>query len=147
MRYWFESSLPSQIDKMLFRLNFDEKLDLSKFRQHAIHYIGRMREITYHLSLKNHKILLEIASSNDLDHIITVTFFDLKRDVDGEIIQERVIIPMVDTRFKESNIIKELFPVDNYRGTFESSKVKITVDKICELTKLIHKINYLKVFL
>lgn len=132
---------------MLFRLDFKEKLDLSNFRKHAAHYIGKMRELTYHLVLPNYKILIEIASPDDQAHLVTLSFFDIKRDQDGEMLSEHVIIPLVDTRFRETKIIKDIFPVDHYRATFSSTNKIVTVERICQLTKLVHKINHLKAFL
>jgi hypothetical protein len=134
---------------MRYRYDFvGDKLDLPKFQKQAAYYIGHMREVNYEIFLKNYKLLVEIATpDNCTGHIVTLSMHDLKRDSDGDISSEKVIIPLIDTRFKESKIIKEFFVIDNYKAHFESNNVSLTVDKISQLIKLLFKINSLKAFL
>ena len=135
---------------MLFPYYFlDDKLDVTKFSKPATHYIGTMREISFHLFLRHYKMTVEIARlDNSTAHIATVFFSDIKRCEEGALTHEEAIFPLLDSRFKESDIVKAIFTVmDNYRGSFTSSSSKETVDKLCNLLKFIFKVDHLKAFL
>lgn len=134
---------------MRYRYNFDsEKLDLPRFKKQAAHYIGKMRELHYEIILKNYKLLIEIVTpDNCTGHMVVISMFDIHKDNDGDIVNEKVIVPLIDTRFKESKLIQNIFVIDNYKAHFDSNSVFETVDKISQLIKLIFKINNLKAFL
>lgn len=134
---------------MNFRYDFvGDKLDLTRYTKQAIAYIGAMREVDYTIYFKHYKMRVEIARmANSSAHLATVYFFDLIRDESGEITGEKVIIPMIDTRFKESQSIKDLWGLDHYKGHFESGSAVATVEKINKVIKLIYKIENLKAFL
>ena len=133
---------------MLFRYDFAEKLDLSRFKKQASHYISTMREVTYNLFMPDYKMVVEIATpDNSTGHTISLTLYEIEKDKDGDIINERVIIPLIDTRFREISYIKDIFKIDHYKAHFDSNSSTDTVEKICKLLKLIHKINNLKCFL
>jgi hypothetical protein len=133
---------------MEYRLDIGEKLDLTRFRKHASVYIGQMRELTYNLHLPDYKVVAEIVTPDNCNgHMVTLFFFDIEKDEDGNIVNEKVVIPLTDTRFKEIKEIQNLFTIDHYKTHFDSNSAINTVDKICRLVKLVHKINHLKVFL
>jgi hypothetical protein len=133
---------------MLFRYDFGEKLDLSRFKKQAPHYISNMREVTYNLFMPDYKMVVEVATpDNSTGHIVSLSLFEIKRDGEGEITEEKVIVPLIDTRFREIQSIKDIFKIDHYKAHFDSNNAIDTVEKICKLLKLIHKINNLKVFL
>jgi hypothetical protein len=133
---------------MLFPIHIGEKLDLSKFRRHALHYIANMQEITYHIYLPDFRMIVEIASPNNATgHVGSLWLEDITRDKDYEMISSKVIIPCIDTRFKKIKNIRSLFPNDHYKSSIESNSVADTVENICQIIKLISKINKLKVFL
>ena len=133
---------------MLFRYDFGEKLDLTKFKKQAIHYIGTMRELTYDLVLPNYKLCVEITTPDNVNsHSVLLYFSDIFRDIDKEIIRENIIEPMTDTRFKEMKSIQELFEIDNFKAYFVSHSTSETVEKLSKLIKLLSKLNNLKVFL
>jgi hypothetical protein len=133
---------------MLFTIHIDEKLDLTKFRKQAMHYIGKMREITYHIYLPNYKVVAEIVSVEDSSkHLVSMWITELLRDKDKEITGEKVVIPVSDSRFRDIKDVQSIFPIDDYKSLFESSSVLDTVNKICNLTKLAFKINNLLAYL
>jgi hypothetical protein len=133
---------------MQFRIEITEKLDLSKFRKQAAYYTGQMRELSYHFYLPDYKVIVELSTPDDSNyHLAMMWIVEIFRDQDKEIIREQVVIPLLDTRFKESKDIQSLFPNDHYKTIFQSNNVKDTIDKICQLVKLTHKINGLKIFL
>lgn len=134
---------------MLFTYIFNERLDLAGFRKQAAHYMGKMNEINYHLYLPHYKIMVESAMvANSTAHIATVSLLDIKQNKDGEIVSELAIFPLFDFRFKESEDIQAIFSVkDNYRGSFTSNSTQDTVEKICRVMNLVHKIDKLKAFL
>jgi len=138
---------------MLFTYTFGEKLDLTRFRKQAAHYMGNMNEINYDLYLPHYKIKIESSTvktkaTNSNAHIATISIFDIKRDDDGEIKREEVIFPLLDSRFKESKDIQAVFLInDTYRGNFISNSTQDTVEKLCCVIKLVHKIDHLKAFL
>lgn len=133
---------------MKFRYDFGEKLDLSLFTKQATHYIGSMRELTYELFLPDYKMEVQIVTpDNCTGHTVSLSIYDIERDSDGDLTEEQVIIPLIDTRFKENKDIKEVFVIDHYKANFDSNNAADTTGKICKLLKLIHKINHLKAFL
>jgi hypothetical protein len=133
---------------MQIRIDINEKLDLSKFRKQATYYLGQMRELSYHFYLPNYRVMVDSVSTDDTTaHLVTLWIEEIKRDADYEILTGKAVIPIIDIRFKESKIIQELFPNDHYKSSFQSNDVAKTVDKICQLVKLVFKINSLKVFL
>lgn len=133
---------------MLFSYDFGHKLDLTKFKKQAPHYIANMREVNYNLFLQDYKVVVEIATPDVCNgHIVSVHFSSLKRDQDGDIIDETIIVPLLDTRFKEIQYIKDIFKINSYKAYFDSNSVVDTVDKICMLLRLVYKINNLKAFI
>lgn len=133
---------------MLFRYDFGQKLDLTNFRKQATHYISTMSEVTYHLIFPDFRIEIEIITSEaKTSHLATIQFSEITRDSDGEITKATAILPHSDLRFKEIKDITSTFPLDHYRATINSNNVSKTVDTICMLAKVVHKINNLKAFL
>lgn len=133
---------------MLYRYDFSEKLDLSRFKKQAPHYISNMREVTYDLFMPDYKMVVEVATPDGcVGHTVSLSIYDIDRDEDGDIIRERVIVPLIDTRFREIQPIKDIFKIDHYKAHFDSNSSVDTVEKITKLLKLLHKINNLKVFL
>lgn len=133
---------------MEFRYDFGEKLDLTRFRKQAIHYMSSMREITYILYLPNYKVIAEITTPDNLPgHLVSIYFSEIIRDSSGTIVSDNAIIPLTDSRFKEIKDIQNLFKIDHYKAYMTSYNSAETVNQICNLLRLVHKINRLKVFL
>lgn len=134
---------------MNFRYDFvGDKLDLTRYTKQATAYIGAMREVDYTIYFKHYKMRVEIARCADsTNHTVTLYFFEIKRDENGEITDEKVIIPLIDTRFKESQCIKDLWRIDHYKAHFDSASAAATVEKTNKVIKLIYKIENLKAFL
>jgi hypothetical protein len=134
---------------MNFRYEFvADKLDLSRYTKQATAYIGAMREVDYTIYFKHYKMKVEIARlANSSCHTVTLYFFEIFRDELGELKREQVIIPLTDTRFKESQCIKDLWRLDHYKAHFDSSSAADTVAKTNKVIKLIYKIENLKAFL
>src|SRR5258708_40189734 len=95
---------------MLFPIHIGEKLDLSKFRKQAAHYIGQMQELTYHFYLPDYKAVINIITPiGRTNHLVNVTLYELWRDTANEIIRTTPIVPFLDLRFSESKIIQSIF--------------------------------------
>lgn len=139
---------------MLFRYDFDKNLDLSKFKKQFLHYISKMvslniSEIRYHFSLRMFQLSVEIKwIENPINHIVKFYISEVSRDSDKEIISGKNISPLRDTRFQEIKLFKDFFDT-NYatQGSFVSYNIQHTADTICQIVKLLHKINDLKIFL
>lgn len=133
---------------MKFRYDFAEKLDLSRFKKQALHYINVGRESTFELYVNDFKINVEIATFDGQDaHIASLYFEEIKRDLDGEIISTNIITPMIDLRFKDIENIKHIFDESNYKSHFNYKSTTFLVDHICFIIKLLNKINSLKAFI
>lgn len=133
---------------MIFRYDFGEKLDLSKFQKQAPYYIGRMRQLTYHIFVKDYKIVADISTPDNSNiHNVSMTLFEIKRDNDGEIKSVSTIYPYMDLRFKELHDITNIFTLDSHEAHFGSNNVARTVEELSAIIKIIHKINNLKAFL
>jgi hypothetical protein len=132
---------------MLFRYDFTLPLDLQRFKKQATHYIGQMREVSYDLFLPEYKLAVEIVGmDNSNSHRMSFWIFEIKRDEEGYIIKDNVIVPLLDDRFKEIKDVQELWINHDYKAHIESNSVVKTVSQICSILKLISKINRLKVF-
>jgi hypothetical protein len=134
---------------MKLRLDFGEKLDLSKFRKQAAFYISTLPQVNYYLVLPHYKVIAEVVrpEGSQTGRTVTLSLTELTRDKEGEIIAEKTIVPLIDNRFQEIEEIKKIFVIDHYEATFDSNSPNEIVDKICHILKVVHKINRLKVFL
>ena|SRR6266404_3603028 len=135
---------------MLFRYDLGQKPDLSKFRKQAMHYIGTMRELSYDLTIPDFRVRVNIATPDDANaHNVSIEIHDIHRDKasSNEIIGSKTVIPMIDTRFNEIKLIQEMFPRDHYVASFVSNSAQETVNRICQLMKLVSKINGLRAFI
>ena len=134
---------------MLFTYYFlAETLDLSKFRKQANHYTAVMREITYHLYLPDYMITAEIVrSDDDNSHGVSLWLSEIVRDEENEIENNQTIFPLNDNRFKDIKLIEDIFPIDHYKAIFTTNRISTTIEEICELTKLMFKINKFRTFI
>lgn len=134
---------------MLFRYDFGETLDVTKFRAQAQHYIAQMRQVDYNLFLQNYKIIVNIFTPDDCTaHLVSVALYHIIRDECGEITKVELLFPSNDLRFKEFKIIKEIWEKPHYSfGNWDSGSVSNTTEKIISLLKIAHKIDNLKAFL
>jgi len=133
---------------MKFRYDFGEKLDLSRFVKQAPHYINLGREIDFELYVHDFKINLNIATPDrQTAHTVSLFIEEIKRDTDGNIKSSRIVTPLTDTRFQEIQSIQAVFDSTSYKCHFNSNSSAATVDKICKILKLLHKINGLKAFI
>lgn len=133
---------------MIIRYDFGEKLDLTRFQKQAIRQIGTMQRLIYHIFVKDYKLVIDIATPDDVtSHEVSISIFEIKRDAEGEITQAWQINPYIDTRFQDISSVMDLFEQDSMIAHYESNNVSKTIQDICLLIKLIHKINNLKVFL
>lgn len=142
---------------MQLRYDFGEKLDLSKFRKQSLYYIKNVGSVQYQLFLPDYKVTVEIVkATSEISHKqVALSIYEISRDIAGEIVSVRTLSPMNDTRFKEIKTIQELWePMPLGPGLppsmvaeFVSDDPAIIVNRICDLIKIVHKINSLKVFL
>lgn len=133
---------------MIFRYDFGKKLDLSKFQQHSIHYITHLKQINYHLFVYNYKLIADVVKTElDPCYQITVSIYDVIRDADGDVTNSNAIMPLNDLRFKEIKEIVKIFPEDHCKGMFCSDNSNQISDKICNLLKVLSRINKLSLFI
>lgn len=137
---------------MDIRYDFNEHLDLRIMRKQLSHYIGKMPELKYQIYLKDFRIEIDIIQNVDdttsTYHEVRITMFDMVRSSDL-ISAKYLIIPSLDMRFNEIPLIKSMydFKFNSANAHFKSNNASDTVDKLCNLIKLVHKINRLKAFL
>jgi hypothetical protein len=138
---------------MLFRYDFDNKLDLSRFQKQALHYMGTMPEVTYHLFVFDYKMIVDVRKTMPINskgiepcYLVSLQIFDLKRDQDNEIIESKSILPMNDPRFNEMKDFTQIFSLDHATGDFTCDKVEIIVEKISKMIKMFNKLNTMKAF-
>ena len=136
---------------MEFRYDFASKtraLDLTRFKRQAPGHINTIAKLNFLFLLNEFKVVAEVETpAGAHGHSVTVYFFELTRDKEFDITSEKAVIPLVDTRFKELADIQEIFTIDHYKAHFDSPDAQETVDKLCNLLRIVHKINHLKVFL
>ena len=140
---------------MLFRYDFDNKLDLSRFKKQAAHYIRSMPEITYHLVVNDYKMVFDIrktkvtsdsAEAADHNFVTALQIFDLKRDSDHEISESKIVFPMNDPRFQEMEDFIKIFPVDKATGEYLTKNADELIEKMSDFMKMLNKLNRLKAF-
>jgi hypothetical protein len=132
---------------MNFRYDFGEKLDLSKFKKQALFYISTQTEVVYSLIVSNFRINVTITTpENGNVHQVLISADEQTRDSNGGITCSKVLQLANDIRFKNNKYVIELFQLNEYSAVFKSNCVQTTVDMLCDLVKLFHKINSLKVF-
>lgn len=131
----------------MFRYDFGEKLDLTKFKKQALYYIGTSSEIRYQFYLKNYLMLADIGVHTNNSHKVKIQIKEIFRDQDKEIENNSLIYPLRDTRFSSLSNIKEIYLNDDSFAEFISNNVIFTINKIVSLLVVIHKINDLKIFI
>jgi hypothetical protein len=134
---------------MLFRYDFDNKLDLSRFKKQSLHYIGCMPEVTYQLVVFDYNLtshIKKIKSEQGINYLSTIQLFDLKRDSENEISESKVILPMNDPRFQEMKDFIEIFSMDKATGEYISETPEHIVNKLSQFIKMLNKLNMMKAF-
>lgn len=132
---------------MIFRYDFGKNLDLSRFRKQSTHYIGKLPTINYHFFVGNYKMIADINVIEEQNlHNVTIAIFDITKDNEGQVKDSNTIVPLMDVRFKEIKEIISIFPND-YMGEFSSDNSEFTSNKLCQLIKILHKIDSLKAFI
>lgn len=131
---------------MIFRYNFGSKIDLSKFKKQADHYIRTIPSINYHLFVSSYKLVVDI-NKEDFGFSCKTVLFDIKRDSEGEVSDSSVIIPLNDVRFKDLRQIVSVYDDLNHIGHFSASNPEDVSQSMCNLVKLLYKLNALSAFL
>ncbi len=135
---------------MHFRYDFNENLDLSKFRKQSKFYISNIhgnddKRIFYDLYLPSYLINLDIEYTNS-EYESTVSFSEIEKDDDNHVIRIRNITPMNDSRFADIVYLQKLFTCNTSYGYFKYN-VDQTVDTACNIIRLLSKVNNLKAFI
>lgn len=134
---------------MIFRYDFDKRLELLKFRQQAMHYVSIMPEIEYHIFTPDFQAIFGINYYNATkanSHLLNIKLFKLQRDRNKEITSKEQLIPLDDSTLNTFPDIVSSFEDKENEAKIESNDVKSTVDKIINIIRLLYKINGLKVF-
>lgn len=137
---------------MIFRYDFGEKLDLSRFRKQAGSYIKRFQfhsvesPLEFHFYTTDFKIVLETEPTAEGLFKNKLSFFSIKRDADGQVKTTVALFPIGDSRFDSFKDVQSLFVQYSNKTEFTSS-IEDTVEISCTFIKIVHKINHLKAFL
>lgn len=135
---------------MYLRYDFGEKLDLSKFKKQASYYSKNLDRVTYQLFLQDYKITVEMHKLEGCltTRSVNIAIYDIERDKDGEVMCVSALFPITDSRFKEIKIIQEIW--ESNTGALAYFNIDTSTDiiqNICDLIKIVHKINKLKAFI
>lgn len=130
---------------MLFNFYFNENLDFTQFKRQAMHYVNIAPDITYHLFLKNYKLVCGIKKTN-VSYKITFSILEIKRDSDQDIVGGAFVIPLSDIKFKEIKDIANSFSPDECAGEYKAENLISAVEFMCRTVKMLNKINKLNVF-
>jgi hypothetical protein len=132
---------------MIFRYDFGDKLDLSKFRKQAEHYLSRMPNIQYDIFTKDYYISIVAKTEEDSRlQIIYISINDVSRDL-GEITYCKAVVPTNDTRFQGFKDLVALYDPGYTAAVITNYNSKDTTNILCDIIKIVHKINSLKVFI
>lgn len=124
---------------MYFRYDFDQKLDLSKFRKSAEFYLSTQPSIKYDFYLSDFRIGAYIQQLANHQHKLELIIEEKLS------INYKLLIPSQDDRFKEIKLFQK-FPIDFYQLEEASNSVKQTINTICDFVIFIHKINNIRIF-
>ena len=137
---------------MNIRYDFSAILDLSIMRKQLVYYIGKIPEIKYQIYLNNFYVEIDILQNVDdttsTYHEVYLTMYDLKKVADI-ITAKYIISALTDMRFSELKLINSLYDNTTIASTahFKSKNITDTIEKLCNLIKLLHRMENLKIFL
>jgi hypothetical protein len=133
---------------MIFRYDFDKQFDLSKFRNQTLHYISTIDNIEYDIFVRDFQVIFNIKHDSLPFHNFNIKIFSLKRNNKNEIIQKIKLFPLAeDSILNNCKDIIDLY-IDQYccEANIVSNDFKYTVNKMCNIIKILYKINKLKIF-
>lgn len=133
---------------MIFRYDFGNQLDLNKFKSQSTHYITYIKQMEYHLFIKNYKLIAEVSKSDDKQsHQVTTSIYDIIRDIDGDVLNSNVIVPLIDPRFKELKEIVSIFPDNICKGGFDAVDSGSVAEKMCRILNILFRVDRMKAFI
>lgn len=139
---------------MIFRYDFGDKLNLNRFSKQLKHYISNLTNLSkleYDLYLKSFLIVIKITKTDEVTHLIEIDINYLEKDKDNNIINEKLVFPKSDDRFLSFPEISNLF--SDFSNTTvlaindTENDINDLIKSLCNIITVIHKINYLKIFL
>ena len=135
---------------MNIRYDFSDVLDLNIMRKQLAHYIGKLPEIKYQIYLNYFYIEIDILQNVDdttsIYHEVSLTMYDLKK-LEGILCAKYIIFALTDMRFSELKLINSLYDIKDSTAHFKSKNITDTIEKLCNLIKLLHRMENLKAFL
>ena len=131
---------------MIFRYDFGRKLDLTKFKKQSVHYITYMNKVSYHIFIKNYKLVAEINKSENNELVTSFYIYNVNRDADGDISDASVIFPLASPIFKEVLEISNMYSTYEDKGLFICNSPDQVSNKICRVATILFKINELIAF-
>lgn len=135
---------------MNFRYDFGQKIDLTKFRKQALHYIKASSENSWEFYISDYRICFTSVRIANESYTFQLEIQELKRDGDGNISDRINVRPMTNTKFMDAQCFHVFFdPNNKYQITssIDSSDVEFIVDSLITAIKYLFKIEKLKVFL
>jgi hypothetical protein len=131
---------------MLFRYDFGIKLDLSRFRKSAAHYIASYPENRFEIFINHFLVEFSTEPWAPSDHFVRLRTFDITKDADGIVIKKLALNLLTDSRFNSFPELQKLYSIHSLEANFRSVSAEVTVDKICKVITLLHKISNLRAF-
>jgi len=139
---------------MIFRYDFGEVLDLSRFRKQAAHYINNKDAVLFEIYMRDFKITLKtapdfefksnnskISFASSIEGIIRI--FSLKR-INGEIVSIYPLSVTKDNRFALFPDVRSMF--DNMEVRLIEEESEKIVDSMCKVITATHRIRRLELF-
>ncbi len=130
---------------MNFRFDFQEKLDLTKFKNRLIYSNIDQKECLFNIFLKTFNINI-VFKIDQPYHKIEITIYRLNRNKNDTISNLDVIIPEQNVMLKDIFLFKEIWKPTEFLGQFKSLNINNTVDKVSNIIEILFKIDGLKVF-
>jgi hypothetical protein len=141
---------------MIFRYDFSQKIDLSRFRKQIIHYSGKIVPLEFVVFTKNYQFNIKISDkiANDIDgycrYRASILVYSVSRYADGTILELNPFIILNDQKLslvpKIIDICGKVATQNPYEIVIIDSK-EVIADDICTLILMLYKINDLKVFI
>ncbi len=135
---------------MIFTFSFDENLNFDKFKRHAIHYLEHFydRDIEYHLLVKKHKLTCKVIGneSPNMERQVKFQILEVTRDDDKYVVDSTVINPNINEKFRDIKLISQYYDVDADYGKFTIVSADFVFNFMCNVIRLLSKIEKLCMF-
>lgn len=135
---------------MKFRYDFGQKIDLTKFRKQALHYIKAHSENKWEFHISIYRVFFASVHRGNKMYRFELELQEFEKDNNGDISKCINVRPGLDTKFNEVKCFHVFYdPNNKYQivGSTNSLDIELIIDSLIYILKYISKVENLKAFL